>query len=208
MEIINEFLDKAKTIGNIKIFEKNEVIFRENDNSINVYILLEGLVSLHKLRFDGKEIVVNYLLPISFVGEYCNFLNIPYNVSARFETKGKVLVIEDSQFRKVFMNDVKNLINIIKIMSNEIKYVYSYTEEKSLKNAKIKIARFLIGHGDIYSKLNKSKLASILGLTPETLSRTLKEFKDRGIIKNKTFIDRKLLYEFIKEELEEIDINQ
>lgn len=202
---VNEkFIEELEKMGNIKECKKDEVIFFEGDESENIYILLEGLVSLEKIRFDGKEIIVDYLMPISFVAGYCNFLDIPFQVTSKFVTNGKLIEINYREFKKIFMASIENLVDMIKIMSEGIRYVYSYQEEKSLKNAKIKIARFLIGHGELYSLLNKNKIASILGLTPETFSRTIKEFKELGIIKNKR-IDKQKLITLMKEE---IDISQ
>lgn len=205
INISYDFIEKLKKFGNIEDYKKNQIIFYEGEDSEKIYILLEGLVSLEKVRFDGKEVIVDYLMPISFVAGYCNFLEIPFQVTARFEMEGKILELNYKDFKKIFMTSSDTLIDIIKILSQGIRYVYSYQEEKSLKNARAKVARFLLGHGELYQHLNKSKIASILGITPETFSRAIKEFKDIGIFKNKSKIDKQKLIMIIKEE---IDINQ
>ena len=46
-----------------------------------------------------------------------------------------------------------------------------------------KIAKFLVENGELFSSLKNTKVASLLNLTPETLSRTLTKFKKQGFIR-------------------------
>ncbi|NPA13113.1 MAG: winged helix-turn-helix domain-containing protein, partial [Aquificae bacterium] len=54
---------------------------------------------------------------------------------------------------------------------------------------------------DLFFKLNKNKIASILNITPETFSRTLKEMKKEGLIIERTVIkiNREKINEILSE---------
>ena len=67
---------------------------------------------------------------------------------------------------------------------------------------KKKILKFLRDHEDLFFTLNKNKIASILNVSPETLSRTLKELKEEGLIIERTVI--KVNKQKIQEVLEDM----
>lgn len=51
-----------------------------------------------------------------------------------------------------------------------------------MMDAVTRTAKFIYEHEDLFISLKHNKIASILNMTPETLSRILKKFKTRGII--------------------------
>lgn len=44
------------------------------------------------------------------------------------------------------------------------------------------MAKFILDHSELFETLKNTQIASILNLTPETLSRTLGKFKSSGFI--------------------------
>ena len=47
---------------------------------------------------------------------------------------------------------------------------------------KAKVAKFILDNSELFATLKNTQIASILNLTPETLSRTLGKFKSSGFI--------------------------
>ena len=74
------------------------------------------------------------------------------------------------------------------MVADKVQKNYEYCENLMEKNVKKKIAKFLKEHEDLFFKLNKNKIASILNITPETFSRTLKELKKEGLIIERTVV--------------------
>ncbi|WP_240330166.1 helix-turn-helix domain-containing protein [Campylobacter fetus] len=61
-----------------------------------------------------------------------------------------------------------------------------------------KVAKFIVENPDLFSTIKHTQIASILNIAPETLSRTISQFKQQGMIKlddnlNLTFKDNEKL---------------
>jgi len=59
------------------------------------------------------------------------------------------------------------------------------------------VAKYIYNHCDDFFETKNIEIAEILGVSPETLSRILKFFKDNGIINiKKKYIDKDALVEY------------
>ena len=114
------------------------------------------------------------------------------------ETDGEILKFRSDEFLNLIKKSSDLSFEVIQYMADKIKKNYEYCENLVEKNVRKKIARFLKEHEDLFFKLNKNKIASILNVTPETFSRTLKEMKKEGLIIERTVV------KINREKLEEI----
>ncbi|SNZ08624.1 CRP/FNR family transcriptional regulator, anaerobic regulatory protein [Persephonella hydrogeniphila] len=179
--------------------KKGDVLFFEGDEPEYVYYLINGIVKLFKTTLNnGKEITINYILPKAFVGEFASLKNIRYPFSAEMETDGEVLKFRANEFISFIRSNANLSYEMLIYMADKIQKNYEYCENLVEKNVRKKIAKFLKEHEDLFFKLNKNKIASILNITPETFSRTLKEMKREGLIIERTVV------KINKEKIEEI----
>jgi CRP/FNR family transcriptional regulator len=188
-----------ESISHIEEKKKGDVLFFEGDEPEYIHYLINGVVKLFKTTLNnGKEITINYILPKAFVGEFASLKDIKYPFSAEMETDGEVLKFRAHEFINLIRSSQKLSYEMLLYTADKIQKNYEYCENLVEKNVRKKIAKFLKEHEDLFFRLNKNKIASILNITPETFSRTLKEMKREGLIIERTVV------KINKEKIEEI----
>ncbi len=184
----NKEISYLKSISKIIERKEGDIIFWEGDTPKNTFFLIEGVVKIYKTSNNGNDITLNYILPPSFIGEFAVIKKISYPISAEMESNGKLIVFETKNLTK-FLDKNRNFMReMIMYLANKIEKNYSYCEDLMEKNAKKKVAKFIKEHEDLFFSLKHTKIASILNITPETLSRTLRELKNDGLIEERKIV--------------------
>ncbi len=192
-------------------FKKNHVLMFENDQSEDVYIIRSGMVKVYRIH-EGKEIVLSISMPGDILGEVEALSNDNHrissiealeNVSVWHITKQDFLEIVDkypSVLRKAYMI----LVERTRMLNRLIRYLTFYDVRTKAANLLIDLYyNFGKASGDSYKidlKINQSLLASMLGVTRESISKTLGDFQNEGLID----IREKYFYLLDKSRLETI----
>jgi CRP/FNR family transcriptional regulator len=66
----------------------------------------------------------------------------------------------------------------------KLQYLEQVINNNLILDTETKIAKFIYENEDLFSQLKQHHIASLLNITPETLSRKLKKFKELGIIES------------------------
>jgi len=176
-------LKKLKTISTIKKYSSKEILFFEGEEPKYLHVLLDGIVRLYKTNHKGNQIFLHQFFPISLVAELANFENIPYPASAEFICKGEILRIDYKKLENDFFKNPDLSLQIIKSLAGKLKIMSEVVTNEIVLTSEAKIAKFLVENGELFTSLKNTKVASLLNLTPETLSRTLTKFKKQGFIR-------------------------
>ena len=176
-------LKKLKDISTIKMYNSKEILFFEGEEPKHLHVLLDGVVRLYKTNHKGNQIFLHQFLPISLVAELANFENIPYPATAEFTCRGEVLRIDYKKLEDGFFKNPELSLKIIKSLAGKLKIMSEVVTNEIVLTSEAKIAKFLVENGELFSTLKNTKVASLLNLTPETLSRTLTKFKKQEFIR-------------------------
>lgn len=175
-------LDRLKEISTIKKYNLKEILFFEGEEPKYLNILLDGVVRIYKTNHKGNQIFLHQFLPVSLIAELANFENIPYPASAEFVSKGEVLRINYQKLEEDFFKNPDLSLKIIKSLASKLKIMSEVITNEVILTSEAKVAKFLVENAELFTALKNTKVASILNITPETLSRTLTKFKKRGLI--------------------------
>ncbi|WP_336296826.1 Crp/Fnr family transcriptional regulator [Campylobacter sp. RM16187] len=181
-ELDQEELNQLEKISIIKKYKKGEFLFMEGEDSKWLHLLLKGSLKLYKTTPKGKEIFMHQLNAMNFVAELGNFENIKFPASALFVTSGEVLKIDYEKFYKDFLSNPQISVSIIKSLSQKLKIASDVLHQELVLSSEAKVAKFLTDHQDLFNTLKHVKIASILNITPETLSRTLAKFRAQELV--------------------------
>ncbi|MEW6375128.1 MAG: Crp/Fnr family transcriptional regulator [Thermodesulfobacteriota bacterium] len=204
-----EDLRKIRAIATPRQVEKKGVLFSDGEEAKGFYVILSGKVKLYKISPEGKEQILHMVTAPDAFAEAALFLEGTYPAFAEALSDSQLLFFPKRDFLQLIEKNPQLSINMIVTLSHYLKRFALLIEELSLKEVSSRIAKYLIDlsmksskvgttrfrEGKISKEIeldcSKTQLASKLGTISETLSRTLKKMKAKGIIdvkKNKILI--------------------
>ena len=173
------------------VFAPKETLFLQDDAAGAVYNVTEGVVRLYKLLPDGRRQIVGFALPGDFLGLA---MADQYGICA-----DAVELVTACRFsRKAFSRLLDEKPHLLRRLHEFATHELSLAQDQMVvlgrRTADEKIASFLIGLRNRWARLNgasvtvhlpmnRQDIADFLGLTIETVSRTLSRFaRERAIL--------------------------
>lgn len=180
-------LKRLEEISTVKSFKKGSIAFYEGDRSEHLMILTKGILQIYKTDHKGNKIVLHVFYPHNLIAEIVNFEQMPYPATGEFLTDGKVILIDWDIFKKEFLKNPDVAFTIIKSLTNKIRYLEHVITNDLVLSSTARVAKFIYEHEYEFMNLKKNEIATLLNITPETLSRIITKFKKLGILqKEKT----------------------
>ncbi len=176
------------SISSVLTYKAEEIIFYEGDKSHKMHIVTEGKISIYKTNAKNEKQVLRYFTPVALFAELANIQKIPFPASAKAEETSKIILIDFEKFEKYFFGSSTSSSIVYGSMMDSLASKLSYHVCQSCFNPMIdtsvngKLAKVLISDLDSFNKSKKWKIAQDLRIAPETLSRSIKRFKELGLI--------------------------
>ena len=183
----NENFETLIRGGYIQTFPPQVELITEGDHSDFLHIVTEGSVELFA-TWNGRETMMATVRPISTFILAATIKDAPYLMSARTIEKARLVLLPSMDVRAAF--EVDN--NFARAVVTELAQCYRSVIKNS-KNIKLRtsierLANYIVqqrlhngGVDDFELKLEKRRLASFLGMTPENLSRSIKALRPYGV---------------------------
>lgn len=207
----NERISDMEDLGNVPVtaFEPREDLFLEGDDAAHLVEVVEGVVCGYRLLPDGQRHVVSFYFPGDFLG-YCCLGTHAF--SAQAVSRVKVRRIQRSAVDRLVENRPDFARKLLRLAASELTATRDHLLCLASKSAEAKMASFLlalsrrnesVGENPtrVHLQMTRVDIGDYLGLTIETVSRTLSKFKRAG----KIALPRTSIVEILqREELEEI----
>ncbi|PIE60209.1 MAG: transcriptional regulator [Desulfobulbus propionicus] len=202
----SEMLSQIEGISRMKRVERGEMIFFDGDACDGFYIVVTGKVKIFKTSLHGKEQILHIFGQGQPFGEVPVFHGKPFPASAQALAAGEVLFFPRKDFIALLTNNPSIALAMLAVLSMRLRKFTTQIENLSLKEVPERLAAYLLvlfeeqGHSaTVELEISKGQLASLLGTTPETLSRIFHKMTDEGLItvtgKQITLLDRNRLIE-------------
>lgn len=187
-------LPELKTIVDdrkLRVIRKKQMIYYEGDKVTGIYLIHKGKVKTTKIANDGRELTTGIYDDDHFVGTNVLFSSGVHSDNA--------ITLEETSLSFFPMQEIEKLISqypkiageFIKILSNEVCEKEDKLLQMAYSSVRKRIAESLVHYhkqhclnGDSIG-LTRYELANLSGTAPETVSRTLTEFENEGLIKKK-----------------------
>lgn len=186
-EMSDQSFDGLMRAAYFQSFPPEVELVAEGEMPDFLYIVVEGCVELYA-NWDGKETVLGFLGPVSTLILAATLLDGPFLKSARTIEKCKIMLIPSEDVRDFFKKDANFARGVVKELSHRYRTVVKDAKNIKLRTATEKLANYILRESLEHSgaqifdiKIEKRKLASFLGMTPENLSRAIKTLQKHGV---------------------------
>ncbi|HUH42749.1 MAG: Crp/Fnr family transcriptional regulator [Sulfurimonas sp.] len=195
--IDEDTIKKIESFTTLHKVSKDNIVFYEGDEPKYLYLLVKGVIKLYKTSSSHKEIVLKYFHENELIGEVANFENIPYPATAKAYSDVEFLKIDFEKLKEVIFLNPNLSFNIQTSLIKKIKNLENIISTNLVLDSKERVAKYIYSHSDNFFETKNIEIAEVLGVSPETLSRILKFFKDNGIINiKKKYIDKETLSQY------------
>ena len=157
-------------------YPRNAEIFGENEPAEYLYKVISGSVRTYKILNDGRRQIGGFYMPGDIFG--LQFAD-DHSFSAEAITDTKVLVIKRSALAALAGRDASIARELFNVTGRELRRVQEHVM-LLVKSAQERVASFLIemaeraaGGNIVELPMSRQDIADYLGLTIETVSRTL-----------------------------------
>ena len=165
----------------VKQYAKDSIVFYEGDESEYLHILMTGTVRLYKTSPKGTQVHMHNFEAPELIALFAAFESIPFPATCEFLTEGNVGLLPLKKLYTCLAN-VDFSLALITALSRRMKLLSDVLHKETIFSSEAKIADLIYNNPSIFERLKKNEIASILNITPETLSRTLTKFKKEEII--------------------------
>lgn len=168
--------------------EAKEHVFCEGDPRTHVYRIEDGVIAIYKTLFDGRRRIIDFAYP----GDYIGLGMIGEHImSAQATCASKVRCLSASALETLAEQDASLALKLYKSVCQDLVAARSLLVTVGQRSAVERVAAFLLAlhrrTGDdskdmVKLAMRRSDIADLLGLTIETVSRTLTKLREMDVI--------------------------
>lgn len=176
--------------GTIHAFAAREDMFLDGDDARHLFEILDGIVCTYRILPDGERHIVSFYYPGDLIGN-CSLGTYAY--SAQALTPVRVRRIPRTLIERSMAQRPELAQRFLRLAAIELAATRDHLLCVAAKSAEAKVAAFLLAlsrrneavgedPAEISLPMTRLDIADYLGLTIETVSRTLSKFKRNGAI--------------------------
>jgi CRP/FNR family transcriptional regulator len=174
-------------------YPKGSTLFTEGEDANGVYLICKGRVKLSAYSSDGKALILRISNAGELLGLSAAIGNTPHKATAEVLENCQVNFVRKQDFLRFLREQADAGFNALRQLSNN--YHAAYTQVCSLglsSSVGDKLAKLFLGWseareatgGRIHLKVTFSheEIAEMIGTSRETVTRLLKDFRQRDLI--------------------------
>ena len=169
-------------------FKKNQVIYYEGDKGNGLYLLLSGKVKTIKMAEDGRELMTGIYSADDYLGINAMLSNEEYADTATALEDCILCLIPKEQLEQLLNLYPEVAREFIKLLANDIREKEEQLLQMAYHSVRKKMAEALLRlqrQDGTEFKIAREDLAAMAAMATETVSRTLSDFKEEGLIEKK-----------------------
>ncbi|HXF62883.1 MAG TPA: Crp/Fnr family transcriptional regulator [Caldilineaceae bacterium] len=187
LQLVNDF--------RLREFEKDEIIFRQGDESREVYIVLKGMVRIYKISPGGGETSIDLFSTHDLLGEMAALDYQPRSATAKAISPVSLLTMSQENFLRHLHAMPELTLALARLLSQKLRWTASFAESVAQFDAAGRLLHFILLYNARYGKelepgrryeldlaLNQSDLASMVGARREWVNRIMADWRRRGLL--------------------------
>ena len=175
-------------LGRLKRYARDSFLFQAEEKAAGFYYIETGEIRVFKMDEQGRELEVARLGPGEFLGEAIAFVSGRFPFYAQAVKDSDVRYFEIQEVFRRIESDASMARFFIDLLARKCVVLSSRVESLGLRTIRQRLIQYLLahcygsGHCLVELKIKKGDLAKLLGTISETLSRSLKQMQEEGLI--------------------------
>ncbi|MBC6609161.1 response regulator [Hymenobacter sp. BT188] len=204
---LDEFLHDAQKTGSLTSLSadrkphtipRKQIVYSEGDEATRLYFVQSGRVKTSKTTAAGKELITGLYQVGDFFGYKALLEGTAHHDSAVAVEDSVLLYIPADDFTQLVMRNPEVSQQFVRLLAGRVREQEDLLLDMAYNSLRKRVADTLLrlheqqrtlNPDDPQIQLSRDDMAALIGTAPESLSRTLSEFRQDGIIElNNKFI--------------------
>lgn len=177
-----------ENIETIRVFEKNAVIYNQDEEAHSFYYLKKGRVKIFITSENGMEKTLTVIGKGAILGEAAFFDEQPRISSAKAMLKCELVSIDKNILMDIIRKNPHTAMELFKLQAQTIRMLSAQVDSITFLHADSRIAKFLL---ESMHKNNKNytvnatheEIASVAGVSRVTVSKLMTQLSRKNIVK-------------------------
>ena len=186
-------LDQLVASSIVVSYGNRQRIFDKGDDGDRLLGVLGGQVRIFVMSSEGRELIMNVIMPNELFGEISLIDGKPRSASAVAIGPTDLLHIRRQDFLSLLQKNGDLCLKFMGILCERVRWTSGLLEDASLLDLPSRLAKRLLSlaagigekQGDgirIGVKLSQTDLGNMLGVTREAVNKQLREWKKDGLV--------------------------
>lgn len=192
-ELTEEELKQIDQITNMQTLKRGQQIFFQGDPGDHVYCLRSGRVKISRLSQEGKELILDIMVPGEIFGEILGGSEAVQDTMAEAMEDGMLCLIPRKIFEQLLRGHPDMAFRLTKLIGLRLKRIESRIEDLVFKDVQGRLATILLklarDHGTpdsrgilLRPRITQRELAGLIGASREVVNQTLGGLRRRGLV--------------------------
>jgi CRP/FNR family cyclic AMP-dependent transcriptional regulator len=193
-ELPEEELRQLAGVVREQHYRKNTTLFHIDDPGNALFILKSGMMKTTIEDQNGREIILGMVYPADFVGEMALLDGMPRSATVTTQEPCEALIIYRQHFLELIHKSPSILLNMTAALSRRLRKMNELIRSLVFFDVYGKVARVLLtlmaekgratAQGTVIDlRLTQQELAELAGMSRETMTRTLRDFQQAGVVR-------------------------
>jgi len=169
-------------------FKNGESIYEPGKKSHFFYFVKKGVVKAHGMDSHGKELITELYKEDDFFGNASVNQSLYEEYATAMEDTWLAVITKD-ELHRILANNGKMTLELVEILSNNLIGIKQQLMEMAYGSVRKKTANTILLFAEKIKKhplksirISRADLAGVAGMAPESLIRTLSDFKKENLI--------------------------
>lgn len=174
-------------------YRRNHVIFNEGDPGTALYMIVKGRVKVSQSSPDGKERTLALLSPGDVFGELALLDEQARSADAVVVEDSELLIVPRKDFLGFIITQPQAAMSLLVVLSQRLRHTNLLVHDAAFFDVRGRLARVLLdlaradgetepGGALVCPRLTQTELASMVGVTRESVNKWLRHYERAGLI--------------------------
>ncbi|MBG8555851.1 Crp/Fnr family transcriptional regulator, partial [Hymenobacter guriensis] len=197
---LNDFLDDARQVSSLQSLSEDrrphavarkQVVYDEGDVAARIYFVQAGQVKTSKITTAGKELITGLYQAGEFFGYKALLEGTAHSDSAAATENSVLRYIPADDFTQLLLRNPEVSQQFVRLLAGRVREQEVLLLDMAYNSLRRRVGNMLLR---LYQReceltpaaphihISRDDMAALVGTAPESLSRTLSEFRQAGIV--------------------------